>query len=376
MNYNKIELNIKNPLSFWGNFADKERFFWYDRQKNQWLIGADRLTSVKAVTDDYPYYFHTQTFFEQTKGQLWKDFGGETLVFKHYFVKNSSESSYLSTEKHRAISEMNFDKVRHSVSEKAPDEQEWVELFEQIQASFSHGQSKKIVASREIEFTSPTSFNIESILQNLIENNPACFIFAYQKGERVFLGATPEILVQKQNEKILSYALAGTLPKSVKNAQDILLHDPKNLHEHDIVVQKIKEKMSENSEQVTVLKTEVMTLKNVYHLRTRLLAENSSQSLLEWAKQLHPTPALGGEPRSFALDFLRKHETHERGLYAAPIGVLDQEGNGTIAVGIRSALILNRRLYAYAGCGIVPSSNCLDEFNETKIKLKTILEAL
>nr|WP_245392070.1 chorismate-binding protein [Lactococcus protaetiae] len=83
-----------------------------------------------------------------------------------------------------------------------------------------------------------------------------------------------------------------------------------------------------------------------------------------------------GEPKDEALNFLRNYETYERGLYAAPIGVIDAKGNGTIVVGIRSALIEGNTLHAYAGCGIVPSSDCLDEFNETKIKLKTILEAL
>ncbi|MDN5473997.1 MAG: isochorismate synthase, partial [Lactococcus lactis] len=206
--------------------------------------------------------------------------------------------------------------------------------------------------------------------------NPNAFIFAYQKGKRIFLGASPEILVQKENDQLLSYALAGTFPKTMENAGQKLLTDPKNLLEHDIVVQKIKRNLLEKAETVTVGTTELMELKNVYHLRTILSAKNSELSLIDWTKQLHPTPALGGEPRHEALEFLRKHENHERGLYAAPLGLIDSKGNGTMIVGIRSALIVDKKLYAYAGCGIIPSSDALEEFRETKVKLKTILEAL
>lgn len=379
MNYKKINLKIKNPLDFWAAFSESERFFWYNRQRNQLIIGAERLASLKQNEDnfsDYPYLFHSQTFFEQVNQELWQDFGGETLAFKHYFVLENQSSFYLTCEAPRSFQEQNFPKLTHQISEEKADFSAWKSLFEAIQENFAQGKSQKIVASRELKFTSETSFNLESILQKLSDNNPASFIFAYQKEAKIFLGASPEILVQKNGAEILSYALAGTFPKTLENAGERLLNDAKNLEEHAIVVRKIQQNLLEKAKQVTVGKTEVMALKNVVHLRTLLSAKDNQLSLIDWARHLHPTPALGGEPRLEALRFLREHETHERGLYAAPLGIIDHEGNGTMIVGIRSALIDQKSLYAYAGCGIVPSSNLLDEFNETKVKLKTILEAL
>jgi len=44
-----------------------------------------------------------------------------------------------------------------------------------------------------------------------------------------------------------------------------------------------------------------MELAHLYHLRTIITAKDSTKSLVEWAKLLHPTPALGGEPREKAL---------------------------------------------------------------------------
>lgn len=101
------------------------------------------------------------------------------------------------------------------------------------------------------------------------------------------------------------------------------------------------------------------------------------------AKALHPTPAMGGEPREAALALLKQYEPYERGLYAAPIGwvcgntpLFREAGDGLLIVGIRSALIHGKTLYAYAGCGVVADSDCRSEYTETMTKLQTILRAL
>ena len=69
-----------------------------------------------------------------------------------------------------------------------------------------------------------------------------------------------------------------------------------------------------------------MELAHLYHLRTIITAKDSTKSLVEWAKLLHPTPALGGEPREKALALLQKYEAHERGMYAAPFGFMKDMG--------------------------------------------------
>lgn len=245
MNYIKINLKLNNPLAFWANFSESERFFWFDPQKETFVIGCERLRAIDLEHDkfsDYPYLFHSQTFFDDIKGELWENFGGETIAFKHYFVVNKENSYTLTCDSPREIPEITIPKFKHQLTEKASDFSAWQELFYAIQKNFADGKSRKIVASRELEFTSQTSFELESIIQNLLDNNPNAFIFAYQKGKRIFLGASPEILVQKENDQLLSYALAGTFPKTMENAGQKLLTDPKNLLEHDIVVQKIKKK--------------------------------------------------------------------------------------------------------------------------------------
>ena len=247
-----------------------------------------------------------------------------------------------------------------------------------IAEGISSGEMTKVVSSREVEFTSDTPYNVASILANLVDNNPNCFIFGYEKDGRTFVGASPEILVRHRGSEILSYALAGTAPKHGPKAwtKEQLLTDKKNLFEHNIVRDRIVNTMKAITPDVTIGETGIMELAHLYHLRTIITAKDSTKSLVEWAKLLHPTPALGGEPRGKALALLQTYEAHERGMYAAPFGFMKDVGDGIVVVAIRSALIMDNVLYAYAGCGVVADSDADEEYAETNNKMRTILDAL
>ena len=55
---------------------------------------------------------------------------------------------------------------------------------------------------------------------------------------------------------------------------------------------------------------------------------------------------------------------------------LRERGDGVLAVAIRSALIHDTRAIAFAGAGIMPTSDPIKEWHETKLKFRTIIEAL
>lgn len=122
MNYIKINLKLNNPLAFWANFSESERFFWFDPQKETFVIGCERLKAIGLEHDkfsDYPYLFHSQTFFDDIKGELWENFGGETIAFKHYFVVNKENSYTLTCDSPREIPEITIPKFKHQLTEKA-----------------------------------------------------------------------------------------------------------------------------------------------------------------------------------------------------------------------------------------------------------------
>jgi menaquinone-specific isochorismate synthase len=81
-------------------------------------------------------------------------------------------------------------------------------------------------------------------------------------------------------------------------------------------------------------------------------------------------------PRDAALKLIAELEGLDRGRFAGPVGWVDAEGNGTWAVGIRSAQIDGTRTRIYAGVGVVADSQPEQELAETRAKLQTMLGAI
>ena len=380
MKYNKEPLKLNSPVSFWMNFPNEERVFWVDRQSDRIVVGAKRLATVKDDDDrhNYAYVFYGDTFFDTLKDPKWSGMGHEMIAFTHYYIVENGESFYLHAGESVPIENYEVPRVRHNYKETSDDKADWNRLMNAIADGISRGEMTKVVSSREVEFTSETPYNVSSILANLVDNNPNCFIFGYEKDGRTFVGASPEILVRHRGSEILSYALAGTAPKDGPNAwtEEQLLTNTKNIIEHNIVRARIVNTMRQITPDITVGETGIMELSHLYHLRTIITAKDSTKSLVEWAKLLHPTPALGGEPREKALALLQEYESHERGMYAAPFGFMKDMGDGIVVVAIRSALIMDNVLYAYAGCGVVADSDADEEYAETNNKMRTILDAL
>lgn len=258
------------------------------------------------------------------------------------------------------------------------DYEKWCDLFDIIMSNIKAREVEKVVASRQVEILFDKDINLASCVLNLLKNNPQSYVFAYIYGGKAFIGATPEILVEKCGSRIQSYAVAGTFPKCENNEKrgKELLNDIKNNHEHKIVIEEIVSTMRTVTNKVSIGMTELMELKNLFHLKTSIVATDGQKNLIEWVRLLHPTPAMGGKPRKKALKLIEEYEQHDRGLFAAPIGIVEKNGDGIFVVGIRSALIDGNKIYAYAGCGIVEQSDCREEYEETNTKLRTILEAL
>jgi menaquinone-specific isochorismate synthase len=98
--------------------------------------------------------------------------------------------------------------------------------------------------------------------------------------------------------------------------------------------------------------------------------------VLELVAALHPTPAVGGAPRDVALELIAELEQLDRGRYAGPVGWVDAAGNGTWAVGIRSAELDGAVARVFAGVGVVADSDPSSELAETRAKMQAVLGAL
>ena len=159
-----------------------------------------------------------------------------------------------------------------------------------------------------------------------------------------FFGATPERLVAVRGRTVETGALAGTTGRGDTPAEDDwlateLLEDPKNVHEHELVTDAIREQLEPYAASIRTGDRGIRRLATVQHIETPIAAELATdEHVLTLVEALHPTPAVGGLPPGEALRTIRETEPFERGWYAAPIGWFDAAGHGSFAVALRSAV--------------------------------------
>jgi isochorismate synthase len=158
-----------------------------------------------------------------------------------------------------------------------------------------------------------------------------------------------------------------------------LLASAKDREEHAIVVEAVAEVLAPRCERLTWdLEPVLRETPNVWHLSTRFegALRGSAPSALDLALALHPTPAVGGAPRTAALAAIAEFEPFDRGAYAGPVGWVDAAGDGEFAIALRCALLEGERATLYAGAGVVAGSIAASEVDETERKFQAFLDAL
>ena len=245
------------------------------------------------------------------------------------------------------------------------------------------GELEKVVLAREVVVTAPSAHDPAPLFGALREAFPSCFSFACGTPEAVFIGASPELLIRRRGAVAATVALAGSMRRSADPAVDDhlgqqLLTSAKDRSEHEIVIRRIERELRPHSVWVqSEPEPALVQIANIQHLATPVRAQLAdSRSALALAGALHPTPAVGGEPRGRALDLIDEIEGMDRGWYAAPVGWMDATEDGEFCVALRSGLLRDRDAHLFAGAGIVADSDPASELAETEIKLEALLPLL
>jgi len=242
------------------------------------------------------------------------------------------------------------------------------------------GSLEKAVMAREVTVEAPRAHDPAALYGAIRELFPSCFCFCAGTAEAAFVGASPELLVRRDGATVATVALAGSTRRSADPAVDDhlgerLLRSQKDRTEHDFVVRRIKRTLRPHSVWVEgASEPGLVQVANIQHLATPIRAQLADpRSALELAGRLHPTPAVGGEPRPEALAAIAEFEGMDRGWYASPVGWTDSTEDGEFCVAIRSALLRDRTAHLYAGNGIVADSDPAAELAETELKLAALL---
>lgn len=256
------------------------------------------------------------------------------------------------------------------------DREAWDAAVGEALAAIERGELAKVVLARRVAAPRPAGIDGVEVLERLRAEGSGPFRFGLRAGGRAFVGASPECLFRKRGADVEVEALAGTYDlgaeRTLVDAAEHLFASGKDLEEHALVVRGVVEALSPLSVSVEPEEwPQVREARRLAHLSTRIRARvEPSVAPRALIEALHPTPAVGGLPREAALAFIRRVEAAPRGLYAAPVGWISAAGDACLAVGIRSALLLESHAWVYAGAGIVAASDPSSEWDETAAKLR------
>jgi isochorismate synthase len=269
------------------------------------------------------------------------------------------------------------------VAEEQPSRDAFRRLVGMFAGAVCRGRIDKVVLARRVGFRSQVELDVPNALRRLAVSAPESTTYAFRRDGRTFLGATPERLVRTEGRRFRTVAVAGTIRRGAGAAEDAtlgaaLLASEKDREEHAIVVSAIRELLTPVADTLEVApEPGVMTLRYVQHLVTEISGTlPDAHGLLALGERLHPTPAVGGEPRELALSLVDEHEGFERGWYAGPIGWLGVDGDGELCVALRCGIVDRTRATLFAGCGIVADSDPDQEWEESRIKLRAVISAL
>ena len=238
----------------------------------------------------------------------------------------------------------------------------WQESVAEAVSRISAGELDKVVLARDLVATVDEPIDVRVLLDRLSEAYPECWTFAVDG----LVGATPELLVRRTGDVVVSRVLAGTIRRSDDSGKDarlaeILLASDKDHEEHEYAVSSVAAALAAHCTDLDVpSRPRLLRLANVQHLATDVTGQLvDAAPVLALAASLHPTAAVCGTPTERAIAVIRELEGLDRGRYAGPVGWMDGRGDGEFGIALRCAQVDpddSRRLRLFAGCGIVAGS--------------------
>jgi anthranilate synthase component 1 len=215
--------------------------------------------------------------------------------------------------------------------------------------------------------------------------NPSPYMFYFSSDDIEIAGASPETLVKLNNDTLYTFPLAGTRPRGKTEEEDTklkreLLSDPKELAEHNMLVDLGRNDLGKISEFGSVLVEKYKTIEafsHVMHIGSTVSSKiRKDKSALDAIEAVLPAGTLSGAPKIRACEIINELENNKRGIYGGAIGYIDFAGNMDTCIAIRIAFKKNGKVFIRSGAGIVADSVPESEYQECINKAKAVINAL
>src|SRR3954468_3539800 len=267
----------------------------------------------------------------------------------------------------------------------------YIHAVEVAKDAIAAGEAIQVVLARRQSFALPadpaTGEPLDGIAlyRSLRRINPSPYLFFVRTPGFEVVGASPELLLQVEGDRLTTHPIAGTRPRGADAREDALLaeelqRDRKERAEHVMLVDLGRNDIGRVSRPGTVTVSKYMEVERyshvlhlVSHVEGRLKPDLDA---LDALRAVFPAGTLSGAPKVRAMQLIAAAEGEQRGLYGGAVGYLGYDGNLDTAITIRSAVLKDGQAHIHTGAGIVAGSVPEKEFEETEHKAAALRRAI
>ena len=344
------------------------------------VLGFDHLThTLSAIAS-----LHTETPDFESRYRIAEEAIFEAL--ERTARPSPAESAASATPRGGSVTGIRDDRIETSLGRDA-----YIRAVEVAKDAIASGEAIQVVLARRQSFGLPldpaTGRTLEGVAlyRALRRVNPSPYLFFVRTPSFEVVGASPELLLQVEGDKLTTHPIAGTRPRGASDADDRILaeqlqRDPKERAEHIMLVDLGRNDLGRVSRPGTVTVSKYMEIERyshvlhlVSHVEGRLKPELDA---LDALRSVFPAGTLSGAPKVRAMQLIAAAEGERRGLYGGAVGYLGYDGNLDTAITIRSAVLREGQAHVHTGAGIVAGSVPEREFEETEHKAAALRSAI
>jgi anthranilate/para-aminobenzoate synthase component I len=209
--------------------------------------------------------------------------------------------------------------------------------------------------------------------------------FFYQMGDKALAGASMELFLGIEGERVITQPIKGTRPRGFSREVDEraaleLGTDPKEVAELVMITDLLRNDLGAICRFGSVEVRDLVrsrSYSHVHHLYSTIQGVlRPGLGLVESVRECLPGGSVTGAPKRKAVEILRKLEAEPRGFYTGAVGYFGYDGTARFAVGIRMAEIEGHGVRCGVGSGITIGSDPLAEYEETRAKARVMVEAM
>jgi isochorismate synthase len=283
-----------------------------------------------------------------------------------YIQKLSENNRYLSLEKQKS------EKIQTTTTK------EYIQNVNDAVRAMRENQFRKVVLSKVRKESFPIDFQLEKFFLKLCDRYPHAMVYLLQMPDvGCWAGATPEPLITANMDVARTVSLAGTQPYTGDDIESYTWTS-KELEEQAIVTGFVGNTLKELGVEYTQMGQTNEQAANLIHLKTafEFPAPYLNKNLGAFLKAMHPTPSVGGLPKTEAKSFIMNHENHQRTYYSGFLGPVNINLRTDIFVNLRCLQVFETEFVLYSGAGITTASVAENEWDETDNKMLTMLNVI